>query len=112
MFIIPTLRLYRLRNQAGITADFCVFVGETLKITCFTDNDERLPLLITSAGGAISSGTATVTNAALVDEGTYSCHLSTDSSQCGGATQNLVVEVFGKQLHSMKCHLIIPSFFS
>ena len=101
MFIIPTL--YRLRNETGITADFCVFVGETLDLDCVTDDDDKLPLLITTAGGARSNGTASVTNIAHPgDEGTYSCRLSTDSGPCGGATQDFVIQVFGKQLHEHK----------
>lgn len=103
MFIVHTL--CRLRNQTGITADFCIFIGETLDFTCATDDAEQLPLLITAVDGTESLGSANVTDAAEEDGGSYACRLSTDTGPCGGATQNLIVQVFGKQLQNAMEHL-------
>ncbi len=74
----------------------CAFVGETLDLSCVTDDNDMVPLEITAPNGVMATGSLSVSNVNTGDAGSYQCRLSNTEGPCGAAVQRREVEIFGK----------------
>ena len=75
-----------------------MFVGETLDLTCATDDASETALEITAPNSNVVNGTLRVENVGTNDEGIYTCRLLSASQPCSRATYIIDVRVFGKQI--------------